>query len=94
MNTKPNKQFFEENNIAALRADKGKIPAEVEEILSELGNPTQAIPYYAIYGPSISKPITFAGPITRDQVLNAIDKVRSKSADDRVARQDDDTYWR
>ena len=92
MNTKPNKQFFEEHNIAALKADKGKIPEAVKEILTELGNPSQAIPYYAIYGPGVPEPITFAGPITRDQVSAAIANVRAKSAEERVAQLNDGNW--
>ena len=72
MNTKNNKAFFEENGVVALKADKGKIPEAVEMKLAELGNPLQAIPFYAIYGPAIEEPIKLSGPITPGQVAEAI----------------------
>lgn len=76
MNTKSNKAFFEANEVVALRADKGKIPEEVKDILTELGNPKELIPYYAIYGPGLHKPITLEGPITHGQVSSAIEKAK------------------
>ncbi|MEM9411841.1 MAG: hypothetical protein AAGA30_12050 [Planctomycetota bacterium] len=76
MNTKFNKEFFESNEVVALKADKGIIPVEVAEMLTELGNPSQAIPYYAIYGPAIDEPITLEGPITFRMVTDAIEKAR------------------
>ena len=78
MNTKSNKELFEDHEVIALKADKGKIPDAVAEILIELGNPSQAIPYYAIYGPGISDPITLDGPITFAQVTDAIEKARGQ----------------
>ena len=41
----------------------------------ELGNPSQAIPYYAIYGPNSSKPITLEALITHGMVQNAVEQV-------------------
>ncbi len=85
MNTKRNKQFFESNQVVALRANKSIIPDEVGEILSELGNPTQAIPFYAIYGPGIDKPIKFEGLITSGQVVQAIHTARGEEDIQKVA---------
>ena len=48
----------------------------MQEILTELGNPSQAIPYYAIYGPGIPEPIRLEGPITPGQVTDAIAKAK------------------
>ena len=42
LNTKSNKELFEDHEVIALKADKGKIPDAVAEILIELGNPSQA----------------------------------------------------
>ena len=78
MNTKSNKQFFEQNNVVALKADKGKIPEAVETKLTELGNPLQAIPFYAIYGPAVEEPIKLSGPITPGQVEDAITAAAGK----------------
>ena len=66
--------------MVALKADKGTIPDAVEEILVELGNPKQAIPYYAIYGPAVEEPIKIAGPLTQGQIADAITKVRGDVA--------------
>ena len=81
MNTKSSKQLFDENEVVALKADKGLIPEAVEEILKELGNPSQAIPFYAIYGPALADPVTLAGPITPGQVLDAIARAKGVSAE-------------
>lgn len=88
MNTKRNKTFFEENEVVSLKADKGKIPDEVKDILTELGNPKELIPYYAIYGPGLSKPITLEGPITQNQVAEAIEKAKGNSQEIQVAAGD------
>lgn len=85
LNTKTNKELFDDNNIVALKADKGKIPQAVEQIMVELGNPSQAIPYYAVYGPGINEPITFAGPITRNQILTAVEQAQVETSENRVA---------
>ena len=70
MNVKQTKEFFKENNIVALKADKGN-ELRVDEMIGfmqELGNPEGAIPFYAIYGPGLDKPITADALITRDWV--------------------------
>ncbi len=85
MNTKNNKAFFEENGVVALKADKGKIPEAVETKLTELGNPLQAIPFYAIYGPAIEEPIKLSGPITPGQVADAIRKAAGDVGTQEVA---------
>ena len=81
LNTKSNKQFFDDNEVVPLKADKGKIPEAVEEILTELGNPSQAIPYYAIYGPALNEPVRLSGPITPGQVVDAIAKAKGEIED-------------
>ena len=85
MNTKKTKEYFETNKVVALKADKGKIPEEVKEILIELGNPKEAIPYYAVYGPGIKEPITFDNIITRKQVIRAIEEAMGGKASVKVA---------
>ena len=80
MNTKQNKELFENYEVVALKADKGKIPDEVKDILTELGNPKELIPFYAIYGPGISKPITLEALITHGQVADAIEKAMGDAA--------------
>lgn len=73
--------MFDENEVVALKADKGLIPDAVQEILTELGNPSQAIPFYAIYGPALPEPVTLAGPITPGQVLDAIAQAKGEKAE-------------
>ena len=85
LNTKNNKSFFEEIGVVAMRADKGVIPVEVEVKLTELGNPKQAIPFYAVYGPGLSEPITFEGPITPSQVSSAIEAAKGTAASSQIA---------
>lgn len=87
LNTKYNKQLFENNEVIALKADKGIIPDAVEEILKELGNPSQAIPYYAIYGPALPEPITLEGPITFGQVEKAIVNAKGRSEETTLAAE-------
>ena len=75
MNTKTNKELFESNQVVALRAYKGKVAEdEFTKITTELGNPKQAIPMYAIYGPGLPEPIVYSGPISFGQVNDAIAK--------------------
>ena len=82
MNVKTTNEFFEEHNIVALKADKGN-ENRVDEMLAlmkKLGNSKGAIPFYAIYGPGLNKPITAAGPITTGWVYESLEKAKSDSA--------------
>ena len=82
MNVKQTKEFFKENNIVALKADKGN-ELRVDEMIGfmqELGNPEGAIPFYAIYGPGLDKPITADALITRDWVYESLKKAKGESA--------------
>ena len=72
-------------DVVALKADKGVIPGPVKEILIELGNPKQAIPYYAIYGPDTPDPVTLEALITSSMVVDAVEKVSGKASADVVA---------
>ena len=85
LNTKNNKQFFEEIGVVAMRADKGVIPVEVEVKLKELGNPHQAIPFYAIYGPALAEPITLEALITHSQVTSAIEAAKGNGSTSQIA---------
>ena len=76
LNTRKNKEFFESMEVVPLKADKGVIPDAVEEILTELGNPRTAIPFYAVYGPGLAEPITMDDAlITHSMVQNAVKQV-------------------
>lgn len=81
LNTRKNKEFFEAMSVVPLRADKGVIPDAVEEILTELGNPRTAIPFYAVYGPGSDEPITLDDAlITHAMVQEAVKKVAGVSS--------------
>ena len=82
MNVKQTKEFFKENNIVALKADKGNV-LRVDEMIGfmqELGNPEGAIPFYAIYGPGLDKPITADALITRDWVYESLKKAKGDAS--------------
>ena len=81
MNVKETNEFFEKHNIVALRADKGN-DQRVDEMLAlmkELGNPEGAIPFYAIYGPELDKPITADALITKGWVYESLEKAKGGS---------------
>lgn len=81
MNVQQTKEFFEENNIVAVQADKGNENQidEIEQLLVELGNTEAAIPFYAIYGPGIEKPITADAVITRGWVYESLEKAKGEN---------------
>lgn len=76
MNTKSTKEIVEQHNVVAMRADKAEMGEEFQQVLAALGNPKSAIPFYAVYGPGVTAPITFDGPISHKQVADAI--IRAK----------------
>ncbi len=88
MNTKNTKELFEEIGVVALKADKGLIPEAVKVKLIELGNPKEAIPFYAIYGPGLPEPITLQGVILFGQVVSAIEKAKADFTRTEVAEND------
>ncbi len=71
LNIKQTKRFFDKHNIVALKANKAE-SEEVLEQLVELGNPEQAIPFYAIYAPGMDQPITTGGPILPSWVIDSL----------------------
>lgn len=81
MNVKKTKEFFKERNIVALKADKGNEDRvdEMLDFMNKLGNTEGAIPFYAIYGPGLDKPITAAGAITPDWVYESLEKAKGNS---------------
>lgn len=80
MNTAETKKFIESKKIVALKADKtGKAP-EVDALLRDLGNPSGAIPYLAIYPKDGSKPIILRNLITQSQVIEALKEADSRGS--------------
>ena len=71
MNIEKTHNYFQENGIIAIRADKGieKTADQVDQLLVDLGNPTRAIPFYALYPPGGGEPVVLDGLIQSDQVI-------------------------
>ena len=86
MNVRQTKEYFDENNIVALRAYKSEEAPEVEEMMSELGNRLKAIPFYAIFAPGLDEPITFSGLITSGGVIQQIEELRGGDTGTAVAQ--------
>ena len=91
MNVKETNKFFKEHNIVAIKADKGS-KNRVDEMLAlmaELGNSKGAIPFYAIYGPGLDKPITASGPITTGWVYESLEKAKGDSDESATTMSDE-----
>ena len=75
MNIEKTHKYFQENGITAIRADKGieKTADQVDQLLIDLGNPTRAIPFYALYPPGGGEPVVLDGLIQSDQVIQAFE---------------------
>ena len=78
MNVLETKEFFEENNIVALKADKGNADRvdEMTAFMRDLGNPEAAIPFYAVYGPGLEEPITSEALITKGWIYESLKKAK------------------
>ena len=88
MNTLTVKHYVLDNDIVTLKADKthASKSAEINRVLIDLGNRGKTLPFYAIYPPDGSDPITFGGPVTQSRILEELAKAGpsrqlSKSAD-------------
>jgi suppressor for copper-sensitivity B len=74
LNTFDTKRLVQENGVVTLKADKThrRMAKEVNQLLVELGNFGQTVPFLAIYPADNDQPILLDGLITREQVLNAL----------------------
>jgi thiol:disulfide interchange protein len=65
------------NNVALLKADLGaksqETKQEIKDEMKRLGNPLEMLPYYAVYAPGLSEPITISGSITSGKVIRTIE---------------------
>lgn len=68
------KKQLDQLRAVAIKADKTQKSPEIDQLLVELGNAGRVIPYYAIYPGRGGDPITFGGLITKQQVLDALEK--------------------
>lgn len=92
MNVEKTNEYFKKNKIIALRADKGdkKTGKQVNQLLMDLGNPTRAIPYYALYPADGGEPVLLDGLISADQVIKVFEDFKSKSSSE-MTNSDGDT---
>lgn len=73
LNTRITKQYFQDNNIVALKAKRDKNP-EVDPFLEKIGNVGKGIPYYAVFKPGFEEPWQFDGLfITSSQMIKQIE---------------------
>ena len=71
------KSYFEDNDIVAIKADKAYAEEAVNAFLVKLGNPSAAIPFYAVFPVNDpSKPILMDGFLTKAKVLAALKKAQ------------------
>lgn len=91
MNRSEVQELVEENEVVAIKADKTQENPAIDQLLTELGNPGAGIPFLAVFPADGEDPITHDGPITKEEVLEALRKAGpSKSEEDkRVARRSD-----
>ncbi len=74
MNRKDVAALLAKNGVIAVKADKTHNPPDVIQLLQELGNSAAGIPFLAVYPGSGGDAITLDGPITQQQVLDALEK--------------------
>ena len=73
MNTVKTKLLVDLYNVKTLKADKTGNAPEVDALLRQLGNRSQAIPYYAIYPAGGGEPIHFGNrPITANEIVEKL----------------------
>lgn len=76
LNTFDTKRRVLANGVVTLKADKThrRMSQEVNQLLVELGNFGQTVPFLAIYPADSDEPILLDGLVTKDQVLSALDR--------------------
>ncbi len=72
MNTAEVEKLVAKNGVFAVKADKTHDRPDIDQLLTELGNPGAGIPFLAIFPGDGADPITFDGPITESMVLEAL----------------------
>ena len=76
---KKTKTYFQKDGIVALKADRDKSP-EVDQLLTELGNSSHGIPYYAVFSGASNESVHFGGNyLTSQTVLDAIARVQGEN---------------
>ena len=91
MNTDETKAFVEKHGVIAIKADKtdkfSRESEEINELLVELGNQGQVIPFLAIYPAGGGKPILIDGVLSQSEVLDALEEAVPSRADAQVAER-------
>ncbi|MEL7496615.1 MAG: hypothetical protein AAFN77_03335 [Planctomycetota bacterium] len=75
MNVRSTREFFEANNVVAMRAYKSPMNPDVDNQMIKLGNKLTAIPFYAIYAPGEEEPVTFDGIISAGGIQDEIKRL-------------------
>lgn len=87
-NVKNTKQYFEENKIVALRADKGdlQLKKQIEDLFEKLGHTTKTIPYCAFFPPARSEaePVGYSGLITSNGVIDQFKEILSEQKSEAI----------
>ena len=81
MNTKKTREYFADQGIKALKADKTTDAPEIDQLLKALGNSNTQIPFYAVFpAETPNQPETYSGLFfSADHFLNEISGVASSS---------------
>lgn len=75
MNVAETKSYIEKNGIVAIKADKAHGEAAVNALLEKLGNPSGAIPFYAIFpAKDPTRPILMDGLLSKAKVREALER--------------------
>ena len=82
MNTTKTRDYFADQGIKALKADKTTDAPEIDQLLKALGNSNTQIPFYAVFpADAPNQPQTYSGLFfSADHFLNEIRGVASTSA--------------
>ena len=82
MNTTKTRDYFADQGIKALKADKTTDAPEIDQLLKALGNSNTQIPFYAVFpADTPNQPQTYSGLFfSADHFLNEIRGVASTSS--------------
>ena len=82
MNTAKTRDYFADQGIKALKADKTTDAPEIDQLLKALGNSNTQIPFYAVFpAETPNQPQTYSGLFfSADHFLNEIRGVASTSS--------------
>jgi len=80
LNTEATKEFVDANGVVMIKADKAYAQEAIDMLLEKLGNPSGAIPFYAIFPAGYpNKPILFDGLLTQTGFLERLEQAGPSS---------------